>query len=550
MVTGKRVYVLAVCLSIVGGVSATAQVTAMKTAWQTVVNNGMEVPGDSCETARKYNSYNAPSVNAMGLVVFRARSKGGTVCGEPAHGVYTRQMPGGAIVKILDRNTEVPDPNNLRYPPDSLTRTTFIEPPSFPRIDMWSNTLATRGNHQPVWEYMLGGTETRAGTTGIYATPGGGPLVTGTSKLGGVPGWERFAVPGAEPGTPFDVFPGSPSVSGSTIVFKGNYTESGIARTGAFYRDLQQASAGGTAPVQLLLNTKNSRIPASSAKFGSVGPPSAALGQVVFSAFDNEEQPSAGGIYLINELKPSPQLKAAVVAIGSQVPGEDKKVTFTRLGEGLSFDGRVIAFWGAWGSQMREIILYCPSEGNKQRIAYCLQQYPEGYKTTVPVNQGIFVHDIESGKTAAVAKTGKDLLDFLFWNFSGMVPGMGEGDHDGEPARWRSSAFQAVSSIGQAAGTVFKALRQDGNRGIYFGLNLPRLPSALPVFTLVDTSTDGQTVDLNAPAGSKVTEVGLERDAFRNGWLVINVSMAVSPATMAEDGGWAGIYMLSVPRPN
>ena len=42
--------------------------------------------------------------------------------------------------------------------------TTFIEPPSFPRIDMRSDTIASRGNHQPVWRYVLpDGSETRAG---------------------------------------------------------------------------------------------------------------------------------------------------------------------------------------------------------------------------------------------------------------------------------------------------------------------------------------------------------------------------------------------------
>ena len=50
----------------------------------------------------------------------------------------------GDIVRILDRSVEVPQPNNLGQP-------TFIETPSFPRIDMWSDTIATRGNHQPVW---------------------------------------------------------------------------------------------------------------------------------------------------------------------------------------------------------------------------------------------------------------------------------------------------------------------------------------------------------------------------------------------------------------
>ena len=54
-------------------------------------------------------------------------------------------MPASAIVRILDRKAAVPQPNNLA--------TKFVETPSFPRIDMPSDTIATRGNHQPVWKY-------------------------------------------------------------------------------------------------------------------------------------------------------------------------------------------------------------------------------------------------------------------------------------------------------------------------------------------------------------------------------------------------------------
>ena len=144
--------------------------------WQVVVNNGVTVPGD----ARKFNSYNQPSVNVDGLVVFRARSKGGT-SGEPAHGVYTRDVAlRTGVIRLFDRATDVPQPNNLG--------TTFVEPPSFPRIDQSSNTIASRGNHQPVWTYVLpDGTETRAGTTGVYTNPFGG-LIAGASNLGAVPG--------------------------------------------------------------------------------------------------------------------------------------------------------------------------------------------------------------------------------------------------------------------------------------------------------------------------------------------------------------------------
>ena len=52
--------------------------------WSTVVNNGDFMPTDQCDPnqasvppCRVFNSYNQPSVNARGVVVFRARSRGG-----------------------------------------------------------------------------------------------------------------------------------------------------------------------------------------------------------------------------------------------------------------------------------------------------------------------------------------------------------------------------------------------------------------------------------------------------------------------------------------
>ncbi len=107
---------------------------------------------------------------------------------------------------------------------------------------MWSDTIATRGNHQPVWKVLLTRTPSEtgaAGTTGIYTNPFG-DLITGASKLGAVPGFEFFAVPGArDPPTMFDVFPGAPAVTGGdTIVFKGNFTVDDVGKTGVFYREL------------------------------------------------------------------------------------------------------------------------------------------------------------------------------------------------------------------------------------------------------------------------------------------------------------------------
>ena len=364
--------------SAITATSAAAPVMA-NFKWQTVVNNGDDMPTGNCipttptiPPCRKFNSYNQPSLNEKRLVVFRARSKGGQG-GEPVHGVYTRDMSrAGPIVKILDRGTLVPQPNNLN--------TMFVEPPSFPRIDMESRTIATRGNHQPVWEYKLpDGTDTRVGTTGIYTNPFG-PLLTGASKLGGVSEFLHYEVP-EFPGIPFDVFPGAPAVTeGSTLVFKGNYTVGQVGKTGVYYRDLKKERKNGVlpranSPVVLIANNTHTLVPGTETVFGSTAPPSAADRQAVFAGFDNEENPTLGGIYmaLLNPYRHNKQPKLkTLVSIGMQVPGEPNNTGFNKLGEGVSFDGRYVAFWGAWGTTNKKVRLYCPEEGNKDRRAYCM----------------------------------------------------------------------------------------------------------------------------------------------------------------------------------
>ena len=541
--------------------------------WATVVNNNDLMPPLE---VRNFNSYNQPSVNLDGLVVIRARSRGGPPLGQPTHGIYTRDMAkrGSPIVSILDRTTAVPQPNNLG--------SKFVETPSFPRIDMATATIATRGNHPPVWEHG----ETRAGTTGIYANPFG-DLITGASKLGAVAEFSFFEVP-EYPGTLFEVFPGAPAVTGGdTVVFKGNYTTAaGDGRTGVYYRQLQDqpigdddlSPAGGSAPVVLIANSSSTLIPGTTTVFGSTSPPSAANGRVVFAGFDNEENPTLGGLYLA-PLEPMPDL-VTLVSIGGQVPGEAAGKRFNGLGEGGAFDGRFVGFWGAWGDQTKIVRLYCSTEGNKDRIDYCNQALvcegagePIGDPDSicddesdprygqscyqdrrVPVHQGIFVHDSRTGQTRAVARTGAGFDEFLYWNYSGKTPCTGGGhgeegaEDDGEPARWRSSAFVAVSGRGAAVWTAFKASRGGtgaaGNAAVD-GIYLAKSPGTAPLVTLVDTTQPGRTLDPEAPAASVVTAVGIERDGFRGRWLVINAAMEAEGGE--EDSGMAGIYITRLP---
>lgn len=542
------------CIAIlILGVGAVSTAVAAGNEWQVVVNNGDTVPG----TNRNFNSYNPPSLSVARLVVFRARSKGGMM-GNAAHGIFTRDMFAGTpVTKIFDRDTVVPAPNNLN--------TTFVEPPSFPRIGMWGDTVASRGNHSPVWSYSLpSDSESRGGTTGIYTNPYG-PLIAGASNLGDVPAFPFFAVPGSG-GIKFDVFPGAPSLIDNTIVFKGNYTLDEVSRTGVYYRDLRNATGGGGGEAVLIANNVETIIPGHSVVFGSTAPPSAAIGPAptyemrlaVFAGFDSEQKPTAGGIYLAELNGPSPPL-LPLVEVGSHVPGEEMGTVFRRLGESVSFDGRFVGFWGTWGTEEKELILQCPEEGNRERVAYCKFLYGNGYATTVPVFQGIFVHDIQTGRTTAVAKTPDDYDDFVYWNFSGRVPGT--GDESGEPARWRSATFVAVSGLvnGTLADatfhTAFKARTGfvDPDTGAYEqpidGIYLRGKPGNRPIETLVETGMDGTLIDPEAidpesedPAAAwlPVTKMEIERDGFRGDSIAVTVSMA------SEDAGWAGVYLMKV----
>ena len=535
--------------------------------WTIVVNNNDLIPPLE---QRTFNSYNQPSVNTNGLVVMRARSRGGPPLGPATHGIYVRDMSvaDSEVVRILDRTTAVPKPNNL----GSL----FTETPSFPRVDMHSATIATRGNHGPVHRYSLGDdTETRAGTTGIYTNPFG-DLITGAAKLGHVPEFSFLGVP--EFGDiEFEVFPGAPSVTnGNTIVFKGNFTAEGIGRTGVYFRDLTSETAGGTSPSVMIANSAHTLIPGTEVVFGSTAPPNAAGESVVFAGFDNEAAPSLGGIYLA-PLQYQPSLKA-LVGIGDRVPGLSGKDRFTAIGEGLAFDGRFVGFWGAWGNQTRTVKLYCKEEGNKDRIAYCNQALycaatdetlgdpgsicdDQGdpkfgkscyTKREVPAKQGVFVHDTETGKTHLVAKRGKQLDDFLYWNFSGRVPCASHGhsaeggEDDGEFVRWRSSAFIAVSAgVGATFNTAFKARSGGLRNGVYAdpvdGIYVRMGPGQAPVITAVDTTMNGQVLDPEAPPDSTIAEVGLEREGLRGRWLAINASMEVEGGE--EEDGMAGVYI-------
>ena len=45
------------------------------------------------------------------------------------------------------------------------------------------------------------------------------------------------------------------------------------------------------------------------------------------------------------------------VLLGAQVPGESQGTGFARVGEVLSYDGRLVGFWGSWGAETRPVTL-------------------------------------------------------------------------------------------------------------------------------------------------------------------------------------------------
>lgn len=486
--------------------------------------------------------------------MFRARSA--VENSQQVDGVYRRNVATvGPIVKLLTRGNPVPAPNNTLY---NGVPAGFLEFPSTPRVDATSDLIATRGQHQPAWTYLLGDAETRAGTSGIYAFTNAG-TVTGASLLGSVVEADQitlsfpwYSVPGALLGTKFDQFPGSPALAnGRFILYKGNYTDplDGLGRTGIYFRDV---IATTPVPFTGLVANSNTVIPnqpvGGTVKFGSTAPPSAANGFVYFTGLEIEEAPTLGGIYRA-PIASTPTLQV-VAGIGGQVPGEAPGVAFNRFGEALSLNssGTRALFWAAWGTETFQKTLICPTDGNPAIIAYCNEQHPNGFVVQVPVNQGLFVFDQATQALHPIAKTGAEgLTDMVFWGFSGRAPGAGGSIEPGEElARWRSATFAALNApTPETLQVVFKSERGDTN-GLYLREGLVQ---QFPLTTVAEVgTTSGTAIDPQAPAESLVSAVGIERDGFRNHRLAITVSILfVDPVDPKNTLGWAGMCQASVP---
>lgn len=511
--------------------------------WRTIVNNGDRIPGTGNAT---FSSYGQPSVNSYGVVTFRGRSTGG----QRATGIYFRRSEMEPIIPIADLRTEVPYPNNLG--------TDFQEFSAIPRIAQNAENMVTIGLHQPVYRYVLpDGSETRAGTTGLYATLGGDMLFTAASKLGLAPGFDFFAVPNHK-NIVFDVFPGAPSITDEgAIAFKGNYTLDGIGRTGIFVRNLLNTATGGYGPAEMIASSED-EIPNQppsliALKFDSTSPPTAVGNRLVFLALDNEDDPHLGGIYSAFMKGGSPI--ELLVAIGEPPPGMTG-IELTRIGEALAYDGRYMAFWASWGKDTFTQRLYCPVDGNADIIAFCngvdpLSMYDKEtdrwfQEKEIPLNQGIFMLDTWTNTTYLVADTVGDFNDFIFWGYSGHIPAPDEPD--AELPRWRGASFVALSE----GKVVFKARTgplSDTREyiapvdGLYLGT--PLVDDTLSV--IIETGMDGAYFDPNVSklfrATLPVVGVGIERDGFRGNWLSMTVSMA------DEENSWGGVYVTNVSGP-
>jgi len=511
--------------------------------WQTVVNNNFTIP----DGTTKFSSYSQPSVNSQGMIVFRARSTGG----QRETGIYLRKSMTGKVLKVADLNTDVPYPNNLNA--------RFQEFSAIPRIAPNADNIGFVGLHKPVYLFMLpDGTETRAGTAGIYTQFENGLLVTGASKLGMAPDFEYYAVTDTK-GVPFDIFPGAPAVSDDgTIVYKGNYQIDGVGKTGIFYRRLLNTPGGGTEQAGMIANT-DMAIPGPPSmgyrevKFGSTAPPSVYGDKLVFLGLDNEDDPHFGGIYYA-EIKGGATL-TKLVGIGESPRDINAKVPGLKtIGEGLSFDGRYLGYWASWGEETKTVRLYCPADANPDIQAYCngvdpLSIYDEDtdrwyQEKEVPVDQGVFLYDLQTERTYLVSRSTADrtgFADFVFWGYSGKVPGSGP-DIDAEPPRWRSATFLAVSD-GQM---VFKARTGYlGKNNEYFdpidGLYLADPVNSKPLEAVAVMGMDGALFDSGLTPGTMpVTGVGIEREGFRSDMLVISLAMG------NEEEGWGGIYLTTV----
>ncbi len=522
-----------------GGVSNTFNLIVHQKApfeWHTVANGSTALPGGKESTL--FLTFGEASVNSSGLAVFKGQSTASTSqTGDTSSttGIFSADLNTGTLATIADITMLVPDPNNVTY---GTTFAKFGGFPSLARIDAGSALVGFAATHPPVMQLQSGG---RVGSSGLYANPSNA-LDTAVGLFTQDP-YTFFQVPDMAAGTAFGAVPVSPAVvNGSTVVFKGDYLNGTTVAMGIYYRDLVADS--GNSPVALIASTYSTKMPGKSIKFGYMGAPSAVGSTAVFVGYDKKDAPTAGGIYSATVATSS--TLTPLVTIGTAVPGESSTDTFTRFADAVSFDGRYVGFWGAWGTEATPLHVTCSTEGDAALNAYCLTLFPDGYDVQVPMHQGMFVYDTTTSTLSAVAKTGAEFSDFTYWVFVGTVPESGSptggppsGGEEAEPALetpgFVLSPNIAVAGQGASAYQVaFKA-----KTGSVDGIYTTSGPDAAAIQTLLDTTMAGNAVDGAADPNSMIKTLVLEREGMRGQWLTVGSTLLDSTGQVRSSGVYA-----------
>lgn len=522
-------------------------------AWMPIVNNTSVLPG----TTTPFASFSGVSINAAGMAAFRGTSiltTSGSGETSSTSGIYTVDLANaGATTKLVDITTFVPQPTNTLYNNAGPKFGTF---PSTPYIDASSSFVGFTATHPAIVYLPAGG---RGGDKGLYGNPGG-TLVTGVAAItsaleadGSTTDYSYFQVPDMPAGTAFGAFPIAPAaVGGNTLVFKGDYLDGTIAGTGIYYRTI-----GGTSAVGLIASTHSTLMPDNTVRFAYIGAPTAVGTSTVFVGYNRRTAPTAGGIYLASQISNAPAL-TPLVTIGTPVPGQAETDLFTQFGDNVSFDGRNVAFWGAWGTETTTKHLTCTDNADPSLSAYCLTVFPNGYDAEVPLHQGLFVYDTTQKTLTAIAATGGGFADFAYYMFAGIPPevpegttGGGNGGGGGETevtVPLESPAFVLGPNVaivsGNAQGTyqlVFKA-----NTGGVDGLYMVSGPTLSAIQMVLDTTMPGLTVDPGVADTSIIRKIDLERFGMNGTRLGIGSTMTTTNAD-GTTSMTSGLYAATLP---
>ncbi len=527
-------------------------------AWMTIANGNSVLPG----TTTPFASFSGVSINTAGMAVFRGTSilttsEGSTGETSSTSGIYTADLAnGGAPTKLVDITTFVPQPTNTLYNNAGPKFGSFL---STPNIDASSSFVGFNATHPAVVYLPAGG---RGGDKGLYGNPGG-TLTTGVAAIisaleadGSTTDYSYFQVPDL-PGVAFGGFPNAPAaVGGNTLVFKGDYLDGTVVGTGIYYRNI-----GGTSVVGLIASTHTTLMPDNTVRFAYIGAPSAVGTSTVFVGYNKKTAPTAGGIYLATQLTSAPAL-TPLVTIGTPVPGQAETDTFTQFGDALSFDGRNVAFWGAWGTETTAKHLTCTDNADPSLTAYCLTVFPTGQDVQVPVHQGLFVYDTSQGKLTPIATTSAGFADFAYYTFFGIPPevmpedvgpGSGNGSGGGEDETegevpLETPAFVLAPNIAIVAGStqgtyqvVFK-----GNTGGVDGLYMTSGPTTAAIQMVLDTTMLGQTIDPGAAETSMIRKLDLDRVGMNGTRLSIGSTMITTNAD-GTTSTMSGLYAATLP---